>query len=285
MKIGKILTISAAAFAAFAALPLCAQNKAPARELQLGDMVKQGDKIYYLVRIFSTPEQNAAFQRDIDIMRRHASAIDKCKTRLEELAELAKSADEKKRPQIDTEKARIEKIRDTLTKDFSANEEAMKKLYGFVANRDYRITYDESNVCVPLTKEELSELKTADGEKLDPLKIITRGDTSVYILKNISGTRENEQLQRMLGFSITRKMEIDKLRDELSQTVDPQEQLKISAAISSAEKAMQENESNLRAKYGIQKERNYAVEVVKSKMFLIISPEEAQEIAAQSKKK
>ena len=161
----------------------------------------------------------------------------------------------------------------------------MKKLYGFVANRDYRITYDESNVCVPLTKEELSELKTADGEKLDPLKIITRGDTSVYILKNISGTRENEQLQRMLGFSITRKMEIDKLRDELSQTVDPQEQLKISAAISSAEKAMQENESNLRAKYGIKKERNYAVEVVKSKMFLIISPEEAQEIAAQSKKK
>ena len=48
---------------------------------------------------------------------------------------------------------------------------------------------------------------------------------------------------------------------------------------------MQENESNLRAKYGIQKERNYAVEVVKSKMFLIITPEEAQEIAAQSKKK
>ena len=48
---------------------------------------------------------------------------------------------------------------------------------------------------------------------------------------------------------------------------------------------MQENESNLRAKYGIKKERNYAVEVVKSKMFLIISPEEAQEIAAQSKKK
>ena len=156
-----------------------------------------------------------------------------------------------------------------------------KKLYGFVSNRDYRITYDESNICVPITKEELSELKSKDGKKLDPLKIITRGNTSLYILKNISGARTNEELQRMLGFSISRKNEIDKLRTELAGTVDPQAQLKISANISAAEKAMQSNEEKLRQKYGIDKNQNYTVEISKSKMYLVITPEEERELRAK----
>lgn len=276
MRIKTLFTI----FAAIAALSASAQTGS---EPQAGYIVRQGNSIYYLVRVFATPEQNAAFQRDIDIMRRHATAIDKCKLRIKEITDAEKTfeKDPKKLEALAADKARISSALDKLVKDFSTNEEAMKKLYGFVSNRDYRITYDESNICVPITKEELSELKSKDGKKLDPLKIITRGNTSLYILKNISGARANEELQRMLGFSISRKNEIDKLRTELAGTVDPQAQLKISANISAAEKAMQSNEEKLRQKYGIDKNQNYTVEISKSKMYLVITPEEELELRAK----
>ena len=276
MRIKKLFTI----FAAIATLSASAQT---GREPQAGDIVRQGNSIYYLVRVFSTPEQNAAFQRDIDIMRRHATAIDKCKLRIKEITDAEKTfeKDPKKLEALAADKTRISSALDKLVKDFSTNEEAMKKLYGFVSNRDYRITYDESKICVPINKEELSELKSKDGKKLDPLKIITRGNTSLYILKNISGARANEELQRMLGFSISRKNEIDKLRTELAGTVDPQAQLKISANISAAEKAMQSNEEKLRQKYGIDKNQNYTVEISKSKMYLVITPEEERELRAK----
>lgn len=268
------------AAAVCAAAPIFAQTS---REPRVGDIVRQGDSVYYLVRVFSTPEQNAAFQRDLDIMRRHATAIDKCKLRLKEIADAEKTfeKDPKKLESLAADKKKISAALDRLVKDFSTNEEAMKKLYGFVSNRDYRVTYDESNICVPLTNDELSELKSKDGQKLDPLKIVTRGNTSLYVLKNISGARANEQLQRMLGFTISRKNEIEKLRGELAKTVDPQAQLKISASISAAEKAMQENEEKLRKTYGIDKNQNYSVEISKSKMYLIITPEEERELRAK----
>ena len=141
MRIKKLFTI----FAAIATLSASAQT---GREPQAGDIVRQGNSIYYLVRVFSTPEQNAAFQRDIDIMRRHATAIDKCKLRIKEITDAEKTfeKDPKKLEALAADKTRISSALDKLVKDFSTNEEAMKKLYGFVSNRDYRITYDESNI-------------------------------------------------------------------------------------------------------------------------------------------
>ena len=84
MRIKTLFTI----FAAIAALSASAQTGS---EPQAGDIVRQGNSIYYLVRVFATPEQNAAFQRDIDIMRRHATAIDKCKLRIKEITDAEKT--------------------------------------------------------------------------------------------------------------------------------------------------------------------------------------------------
>ena len=181
MRIKTLFTI----FAAIAALSASAQTGS---EPQAGDIVRQGNSIYYLVRVFATPEQNAAFQRDIDIMRRHATAIDKCKLRIKEITDAEKTfeKDPKKLEALAADKARISSALDKLVKDFSTNEEAMKKLYGFVSNRDYRITYDESNICVPITKEELSELKSKDG-KSDPLKGLERPELTVLEGNEIAG--------------------------------------------------------------------------------------------------
>lgn len=81
MRTAILIAAALCAAAAYAQAP---------REPQAGDIVRQGDSIYYLVRVFSTPEQNASFQRDLDIMRRHAAAIDKCKLRIKEIADAEK---------------------------------------------------------------------------------------------------------------------------------------------------------------------------------------------------
>ena len=162
----------------------------------------------------------------------------------------------------------------------------MKKLYGFVSNREYRVIYNESNICIPLTREELSNFKSKDGKSLDAMKIITRGNNSLYVYKNVSGSRENEVLQRMLGFSISRKNEIEKTRQELAKTEDPQEQLKLSQRISNAEKSFAENEENLKKTYGLNKDQSYVIEIVKSDLFLLITPEEEKELrSAMAKQK
>ena len=121
MRIKTLFTI----FAAIAALSASAQTGS---EPQAGDIVRQGNSIYYLVRVFATPEQNAAFQRDIDIMRRHATAIDKCKLRIKEITDAEKTfeKDPKKLEALAADKARISSALDKLVKDFSTNEEAMK---------------------------------------------------------------------------------------------------------------------------------------------------------------
>ena len=229
-------------------------------DLAVGTILKQGNSIYYLVRKFSNADQNAAFQRDLDIMRKHALVIDK--------------------------REKIDSVLKQLEVDFATNEEAMKKLYGFVSNREYRVIYNESNICIPLTREELSNFKSKDGKSLDAMKIITRGNNSLYIYKNVSGSRENEVLQRMLGFSISRKNEIEKTRQELAKTEDPQEQLKLSQRISNAEKSFAENEENLKKTYGLNKDQSYVIEIVKSDLFLLITPEEEKELrSAMAKQK
>ena len=109
MRIKTLFTI----FAAIAALSASAQTGS---EPQAGDIVRQGNSIYYLVRVFATPEQNAAFQRDIDIMRRHATAIDKCKLRIKEITDAEKTfeKDPKKLEALAADKARISSALDNL---------------------------------------------------------------------------------------------------------------------------------------------------------------------------
>jgi len=235
---------------------------------KIGDIVKAGDTAYMLVREFNTPEQNDTFQRNLEIMRRHAKLIDVAK------AKLAEEKDESKKSDIAAKLKQIEN-------EFDVNDKAMQKAYAFASNRNYRIIYLESNICAPLTREELSSLTSADGKELDPLKISEKNGVSLYRQCTISGTRENEELQRQIGYSFARKNEIESERQKLSKTTDAQEQLRISQNIVNSEKALQQNEENLRKKYNIKPKSEYVVEIVKSKLYLILTSEELIKIQAQ----
>ena len=148
----KFITSALACAAAFGAT---AQEK-------IGDTAKVGDTTYMFVCELKTPEENANFQRNLNIMQRDSQAVEFFKKQLAAESDAAKKAD-------------LQKKLETLEKNFGTNDAAMQKAYNFAASRKYRIVFLESNICVPLTNDELSSLKDADGSALDPMKIFKRG--------------------------------------------------------------------------------------------------------------
>ncbi len=239
-------------------------------EEKIGDMAKVGDTTYMLVCELKTPDQNLNFQRNLNIMQRDSQAADLIRKKIKEETDAAK-------------KAEWEKRLENLEKNFSVNDAAMQKAYRFAASRKYRIVFLESNICVPLSKEEISSLKDSDGNAIDPMKIFQRGAKSIYVKKTISGVRENEMLQRMISFVVTRRGEIEKLRKELTETTDPAKQMEITSKLGAGEKALTEAEERLRKEYGIKSKSDYVIETSKSKLYLILTPEELLKIEAQKK--
>ena len=134
---------------------------------KIGDVVKAGNSAYMLVCELNTPEQNANFQRNINVMQRSAKAIDFAKEKIQTEKDPAKKAE--------YEKAEYEKALKTLERDFKTNDELMQKTYAFSSHRKYRMMFLETNICVPLTSKELSELKDENGKALDPMKVFQRG--------------------------------------------------------------------------------------------------------------
>jgi len=157
----------------------------------------------------------------------------------------------------------------------------MQKAYGFAVSRQYKMVFLESNICVPLTSEELSTLRTAGGAPIDALKVYTRGARSIYPIKVVSGVRENEKLQRMIGFVLARRFDMEKLRNELASTTDANRQMEITTQMSRAEKALAEAEDKLSDEYSIKRKTEYIIETVKSKLYLILTPEEIAKITAE----
>jgi len=248
-------------FAAFAAL-CSAEN--------IGDIVKSGDNCFMLVREFNTPEENDQFQRNLNIMRNDARYIDFLKKKIAETVDKAQKVEFS---------AKLKDIED----NFKLNDSRMQNTYGFASNREYKMVFLESNICTAITKAELSNLRAADGKELDPMLISQKDKLTLYRHATISGVNENRELQQIIGFTISRRAETENLRKRLSETTDPQEQLKISDNLAKLEKALKENDEKIRVKYGIKPKVDYVIEASKAKMYLLITPEEAAKIIAERK--
>ncbi len=257
--ISAIIATAIIASAAFAS----AQEK-------VGDIVKAGDTAYMLVCELKTPEQNVNFQRNINIMQRDSQAIDFFRKKIGEESDPAK-------------KAELERKLKILEKNFETNDAAMRKAYGFSANRKYRMIFLESNICVPLSNDALSSLKDEAGNALDPMKIFQRGNKSLYLKKTVTGDKDNEALQRTIGFIVKRRADVEKLRKELAETTDPSKQMEITSKLGSGEKALVEAEEKMRVQYGIKSKSDYVIETSKSKLYLVLTPEEILKIEAQKK--
>ncbi len=239
---------------------------------KIGDVITVGSNAFMLVRVFDTPQKNDTFQRNVNIMRQYAQVISESKLKLEKI----------ENPE---EKAALQNKIKQLEDEFESNEKAMIKVYAFASNRQYRQVFLKTNICVPLTADELSNLRSASGMELDPLKIIERDGKNFYIMKKIDGAKANEELQKAIAFTLTRRAEADKLRVKLSETTDPTEQMDLTKKISLAEKALKQNEDELKEKYGLGNAKSYIIEVDLSKLYLVLTKEEFLKIQSEKKGK
>ncbi len=232
------------------------------RAEKVGDVVRAGDKYMMLVREFDTPESNDVFQANLNIMMRDSRAINTLKKNLEGEKDPAKKKD------ISEKLKRLEEI-------FEKNDAAMRRVYAFSSSRQYKRTFLESYICTVLSKEELSDLRSADGSELDPMLISKKNKINLYRHRLVKGEEENRELQKLINFTVSRRAELEALRKKLASTIDASEQLKINESMAKTEQAIKDNDSILRDKYGIRGKVDYAIEVSKSRLYLYITPQEA----------
>lgn len=236
---------------------------------KVGDVIKSGNTALMLVNILNTPEKNEAFQRDVEIVMRQARLIDFVREKMDE----AKDEEEKSRIS-----AKLKQMED----EFNVNNQTMVRLYNFAADRKFRLVFLESFICAPITDDEMSNLRLADGTEMDPLRIVQHNKKNVYQLTKITGLQENEELRRFLTYSIGKKGEIEKMRAEIANTTDPETQMEISSKLAALEKAIRDNENQLREKYNIAGHSSYIIQTAISKLYILLTPEELMKLEAQA---
>ncbi len=235
---------------------------------KVGDIVKSGDNYFAFIAEFNSPEANEEFQRNVSIVQNQNSQIKQI-------------SDQIKAEKSEDQKRFLEATLGKLQQEYKQNASLMSQAYGFAENRTYKQIYLESNLCFILTKDEIAKLKMTDGTLLDPMKMANKSNFSMYRVKTVSGAQENEKLQNIFADMIGKQVELNKLRKQISETKDALEQKKLNDKLATLEKQIKDTDASIRKTYGVPEKRDYAVEISKSRLYMLLTKEEVAKIEAQ----
>lgn len=233
----------------------------------VGDIVRMGQQSYMIVFDFNSYPKYEEFQRNVQIMKATDATMKSLKEQIkkETDAQIKKSL-ELKLKQIDGE--------------FQANDKTMVGGYNFSSNRQYVVLFLKTNICVPISPEEYSSYTFKDGTKINPLEIVTKSGKHFYRKSTIEGFKANDEFQRALQYSMKTRNEIASLRKQLETSTDVNELAKISEKIASYEKSLKESEDAMKEKYEMGSGQ-YMIEIEKSKLLLLLTPEELTKLEAE----
>ncbi len=260
MKFFKFLPVFTAA-----ALSAAPSQQNPVGDV--GDILRLGKSSYMVVFDFNSYPKYEEFQRNAQIMKNANAAIAAVNAKLE--AEKDEAAKQSLALQLKQ-----------LKDEFEINDQTMQRGYNFSSNRQYLVMFLKTNICVPVSDEEFSEYKFKDGTKIDPMSIVKQGGRRFSRKFTLEGPRENDEFQRVLRFSMATRAEMAELRKKLDNNTDMDELAKISEKLAANEKALRENDEIMLKKYGLQDGQSYMIEIEKSKLLLLLTPEELSKIEA-----
>ncbi len=238
---------------------------------RIGDVVKSGENFFIYLTEFKSPEANDEFQRNLSLVQAQNSQLKRLK-------------DQMTATKNEEQKLFLEASMKKLEKEYKQNEKIMGEAYGFASNRVYKQIYFKSNLCIILKKTEIAELKMDDGNPIDPQKMANKGNFSMYRFKEIIGHQENEKLQIALTNLMNKQLEINKFRKQISETKDVVSQKAINEKIVKAEADIKKLDDEIRKAYQIPEKRDYAVEVSNSRLYMLLTPQEVQQVNAQLEK-
>jgi len=240
-------------------------------EEKIGDTFQSGSNMYMLVNIFNDAARFDEFQKNVEILKRENAILK------EEIKKLALVKDDAEKKELQN---KVKELEDSM----EASEALMLRYYHFSTKRQYRFVFEETKLCVPLTDDEVTNLKSSTGVELDAEKIIEKDGKKLYVCSEISGIKENEKFQRALNFPMMRANEIAKLREELSKESDIVKKADISEKIVLAENALKEAQELLRKDYNLDSSKNSSMEVEKVRLYLLLTPEEQIKLKIDKKK-
>lgn len=239
-------------------------------KLSIGNVLKINDKSYMVVFDFNDYRKYDEFRRNTAIMRNANNAI----------VELTKKIEKESDPTVkENLKLQLKQLRD----EFDINDKTMQRGYNFSSNRSYMLMFLKTNICVPVSEEEFSQFKFKSGEKIDPLSIIKKDGARYARKTSVEGLQENQQFQQILGSTLNCRAELAKLRKSLDNNSDLEQVAKISERIAELEKQLKQREEQLFSKYGMQNGASYMLEIEKSKLLMLLTPEDMAKIEAQKK--
>ena len=127
-------------------------------------------------------------------------------------------------------------------------------------------------------KEDSASLQHQIQEKTRQMEELAQRERKLKEMAELlhNKSRRLEDLSRQME-------EMENLRKQLAQTTDPAKQMEITTKLGAGEKALAEAEGKLRAQYAIKPKSDYVIETAKSKLYLILTPEEILKIEAQNK--
>ena len=233
----------------------------------VGDVVRLGHDNYLVVFDFNSPKQVEEFQRNVQIMKASAAQIKNLQEQIKAAADAQlKASLESKLKQLDSQ--------------FQANDKIMVEGYNFSSSRQYLVRFLKTNICGEISPEEFSVFTLKDGGKIDPGGIFSKNGKRYYHKSAVVGMKENDEFLRAFQYAIKMRAEMEQLRQKLSSTADVEELASLSEKIAACEKALQENKESMREKYGLKS--GDLVEVEKSKLMLLLTPEENAKIEAEN---
>ncbi len=235
-----------------------------AQNMKVGDTMAVGNDIYMLVNEIKGAKANSVFQQNVEIMRRYASALATAKEQLKN--------DKLEDSDKDNLKMKVKELEDL----YMANNEAMKKAYNFIVERQYMQDYDDMFISTYLTDAEVDSLKMADGTDLDLEKIALSDSKKIYRQLRLEGSEKVRKFQREIYSFLNRQVELKKLQEELLTKEDPIEKNAISEKISTLNKSIKETEVYFAKEYTMNPNRDYFIELNSCKLFLLLTAEELQ---------
>ena len=239
-----------------AACTLSAQSEGNMR-----DLVNIGDGTYMVVFPFESHRQYAEFSYNKQVLANAYKEMTDLKAQVE----------------AEKDKAKKEELAVLLlqkTEVFEANNSAMVKGYNFTSGRAYIDLFLKTYICTPLSDEEFSILRFADGTPIDPLKIVQNGKQQFYRTIAVEGFQNNQDFQGILAFIMARRMEISKLREQVAEQIDMDKVGELTTQIAGLEKQLNEKFGVLKEKFGLEANSRYMVEIEKARLLLKLTPEE-----------
>lgn len=221
-------------------------------------------KRFILVKIISSPEAWASFERDTQFI----SAQQKDVALTKQLADLALTTPEKE--------ARGNELQAKLAK-LQENNAAMAKTYNFDLSRQYLVVATRVRVLTALSKEEYTKLSAEKDFK--PESIVNGAEDKKFIVRDtVTGAGEVETFKVQVGRILETKRALQGLIEAQPRYTKEEDKKKIEEAIRNTQTEVNKSLEEFKKTRGFEIPVEFNIQTAEAKLYTLLTDEEKKSL-------